>query len=165
MAGLSFTTALGRFPANSFEANGLEVGDDVALRDLTEVHELPGEVAEGDGFVASTAVNFGMTFDVDVGFTVVVSEYERRQIQGASVHGFLQWKYFSRPPRLYTKIVLLSSDTIYILNSITSPSFTMYSFPSVRTFPFSFADANEPEESRSSVCTTSALINLSLKSL
>jgi hypothetical protein len=79
-----------------------------------------------------------MTFDVDVGFTVVVSEYERRQIQGASVHGFLQWKYFSRPPRLYTKIVLLSSDTVLYLKLNHVPVFYDVLLPFRSNFPFFF---------------------------
>ena len=53
----------------------------------------------------------------------------------------------------------------YILNSITSPSFTTYSLPSVRTQPFSRALAYEPASISLSYATTSARINFSLKSV
>ena len=50
-------------------------------------------------------------------------------------------------------------------NTITSPSFTGYVLPSVCRCPFSRAAAHEPSSTSVSQCTTSARINLSLKSL
>ena len=52
----------------------------------------------------------------------------------------------------------------YTLNSITSPSCTIYSFPSMRTAPLSRAEAYDPALSNSCQLITSQHINLSLKS-
>lgn len=51
------------------------------------------------------------------------------------------------------------------LNSITSPSFTIYSFPSVLMSPLFFASAKLPAATKSFQKITSARINLSLKSV
>lgn len=53
----------------------------------------------------------------------------------------------------------------YILNSTTSPSFTIYSLPSVLTNPPSRAEANDPASNKSFQKITSARMNLSLKSV
>lgn len=51
------------------------------------------------------------------------------------------------------------------INSITSPSCTIYSFPSVRNLPASRALASEPASTKSLNDTTWARIYLSLKSV
>ncbi len=51
------------------------------------------------------------------------------------------------------------------LNNIISPSWTIYSFPSIFTFPFSLAHAHPPCSMRSFQFTVSALINFFWKSV
>jgi len=60
---------------------------------------------------------------------------------------------------------IMSPKPVYILNSTTSPSLTIYSLPSVRTKPFSRATPYDPASSNLSHSIISARTNLSLKSV
>ena len=64
-----------------------------------------------------------------------------------------------------TTSIIIKKKKFYTLNITTSPSCIIYSFPSVRTFPTSFAFDQEDASKSSSHPITSALIKRSLKSL
>ena len=59
------------------------------------------------------------------------------------------------------KEIIKSLKSFYTLNlnTIISPSCTIYSFPSIRAFPFSRAPDHPPNSTRSFQFTVSALIN------